>query len=223
MEEIGGVFLSGRGFRSPQGDEAMPKPQEPGAGKGSSRTGKGTREGAARQGADPPVKRPSHHALKQASGSAAPGVPAKRARRPAEKSGGVGRLLAVAVVLVLAAICVVLVLKELRLADRTYWEEFQRTKIRIERTEDILPAEILRRVQQLPIQSVEEPALRELHQAWLDWAQALQDEKETGERRAALQQRFKEAHTRAARVMGGAPPEEPTAGGTAKPFKPLQP
>jgi len=150
-------------------------------------------------------------------------VPAKRARRPVEKSGGVGRLLAVVVVLVLAAISAVLVLKELRLADRTYWEEFQKTKIRIDRTEDMLPAEVLRRVQQLPIQGVQEPALLELQQAWLDYAQALQDEKEPAERRAALEQRFHEAHAKAARVMGGQAPPEPAGGGTGKPFKPLQP
>ena len=201
----------------------MPKPQEPGASKGSSRTAKGASEGAAKQGSDPSVKRPSHHGLKQASDSAAPGVPAKRARRPVEKSGGVGRLLAVVVVVVLAAISAVLVLKELRLADRTYWEEFQKTKIRVDRTEEILPAEVLRRVQQLPIQGVQEPALLELQQAWLDYAHAMQDEKEFTKTGAALGQRFHEAHAKAARVMGGHAPAEPSGDVTTKPFKPLQP
>jgi len=215
----------------------MPKPQEPGAGRGSSRTAKGASEGAAKQGSaaakaaagaakqgsEPSVKRPSHHALKQASDSAAPGVTPKRGRRPVEKSGGVGRVLAVVVVLVLAAISAVLVLKELRLADRGYWEEFQKTKLRIDRTEDMLPAEVLRRVQQLPIQGVQEPALLELQQAWLDYAYAMQDEKEFTKNGAALGQRFHEAHAKAARVMGGQAPPEPAAGGTPKPFKPLQP
>jgi hypothetical protein len=182
----------------------MPKPQEPGAGKGSSRNAKGASEGAAKQGSDS-------------------GAPARRTRRPVEKSDGVGRLLAVAVVLVLAAISAALVLKELRLADRTYWEEFQKTKIRIDRTEEMLPAEVLRRVQQLPIQGVQEPALLELQQAWLEYAQILQDEKEPAEKRAALRQRFQEAEAKAARVMGGHASAEPSGGGTGKPFKPLQP